>query len=73
MATTFKRPDQQRSRQDSSTEENQKSWNMGRKELFLLNIIKDPENTLGLLATTIEDLHIHGDDNGVCGGDEIND
>ena len=49
-----------------------KSRNTNRKELFSLNIIKDLENTSGLLATAAEDLlHIHGGNNGVYSSGEV--
>ena len=45
---------------------------MNQKEQFSLNIIKDPENTLGLLATIVEDLlHIHGGNNIVYSSSEV--
>ena len=51
---------------------NKKHGTRPKKELFLLNIIKDPENTSGILTTIVEDLlHIHGSDNGVYGDSEI--
>ena len=45
---------------------------MSQKELFPLNIVKDPENTSGLLGTTMEDLlNIHGGKNDVCSSDKV--